>query len=86
MELVGEPNEVLVVDDASTDATGLVAQQQGAQASATRVISTGDLVQVDGNRGCVSVLKRLAEEYPAEIRRPLPDIRNGPRISDSKLS
>ena len=31
MELVGEPNEVLVVDDASTDATGLVAQQQGAQ-------------------------------------------------------
>ena len=31
MELVGEPNEVLVVDDGSTDATGLVAQQQGAQ-------------------------------------------------------
>jgi glycosyltransferase involved in cell wall biosynthesis len=31
MELVGEPNEVLVVDDASTDATGLVAQQHGAQ-------------------------------------------------------
>ncbi len=35
-------------------------------ASATRVIRTGDLVQVDGNRGCVSVLKRLAEEHPAE--------------------
>jgi len=30
MELAGEPHEVLVVDDASTDATGLVAQQQGA--------------------------------------------------------
>jgi pyruvate,water dikinase len=28
-------------------------------AAATRVIRTGDLVQVDGNRGCVSVLKRL---------------------------
>jgi pyruvate,water dikinase len=36
-------------------------------ASATRVIRTGDLVQVDGNRGCVSVLKRLAEGHPAEI-------------------
>jgi pyruvate,water dikinase len=36
-------------------------------ASATRVIRTGDLVQVDGNRGCVSVLKRLAEDHPAEI-------------------
>jgi cellulose synthase/poly-beta-1,6-N-acetylglucosamine synthase-like glycosyltransferase len=31
MELVGEQHEVIVVDDASTDATGLVAQQQGAQ-------------------------------------------------------
>ena len=36
-------------------------------ASATRVIRTGDLVQVDGNRGCVSVLKRLAEDPTAEI-------------------
>ncbi|MGA2180065.1 MAG: PEP/pyruvate-binding domain-containing protein [Verrucomicrobiota bacterium] len=36
-------------------------------ASATRVIRTGDLVQVDGNRGCVSVLKRLAEDHPAGI-------------------
>ena len=35
-------------------------------ASATRVIRTGDLVQVDGNRGCVSVLKRLAEDSVAE--------------------
>ena len=34
-------------------------------ASATRVIRTGDLVQVDGNRGCVSVLKRLAEDHTA---------------------
>jgi rifampicin phosphotransferase len=34
-------------------------------ASATRVIRTGDLVQVDGNRGCVSVLKRLAEGHTA---------------------
>ena len=31
-------------------------------ASATRVIRTGDLVQVDGNRGCVSVLQRLEAE------------------------
>ena len=36
-------------------------------ASATRVIRTGDLVQVDGNRGCVSILKRLAENSTAEI-------------------
>ncbi len=36
-------------------------------ASATRVIRTGDLVQVDGNRGCVSVLKRLSEDHTAEI-------------------
>ena len=36
-------------------------------ASATRVIRTGDLVQVDGNRGRVSVLKRLAEDHTAEI-------------------
>jgi pyruvate,water dikinase len=36
-------------------------------ASATRVIRTGDLVQVDGNRGRVSVLKRLAEDATAEI-------------------
>jgi len=36
-------------------------------ASATRVIRTGDLVQVDGMRGCVSVLKRLAENSTAEI-------------------
>ena len=36
-------------------------------ASATRVIRTGDLVQVDGNRGRVSVLRRLAEDATAEI-------------------
>lgn len=36
-------------------------------ASATRVIRTGDLVQVDGIRGCVSILKRLAENSTAEI-------------------
>jgi pyruvate,water dikinase len=36
-------------------------------ASATRVIRTGDLVRVDGNRGCVSVLKRLTEDHTAEI-------------------
>jgi pyruvate,water dikinase len=36
-------------------------------ASATRVIRTGDLVRVDGNRGCVSILKRLAEDPAAEI-------------------
>jgi pyruvate,water dikinase len=36
-------------------------------ASATRVIRTGDLVQVDGNRGYVSVLQRLAEDHTAEI-------------------
>src|SRR5438093_13207213 len=30
MELVGEPNEVVVVDDASTDSTATVAQQHGA--------------------------------------------------------
>jgi pyruvate,water dikinase len=36
-------------------------------ASATRAIRTGDLVQVDGNRGCVSVLKRLAEDHTAGI-------------------
>jgi pyruvate,water dikinase len=34
-------------------------------ASATRVIRTGDLVQVDGNRGCVSVLKRRTEDPAA---------------------
>ena len=34
-------------------------------ASATRVIRTGDLVQVDGNRGCVTVLKRRAEDPTA---------------------
>ncbi len=34
-------------------------------ALATRVIRTGDLVQVDGNRGRVSVLKRLAEDHTA---------------------
>jgi pyruvate,water dikinase len=28
-------------------------------AAATRVIRTGDLVRVDGNRGCVSILKRM---------------------------
>jgi len=36
-------------------------------ASATRVIRTGDLVQVDGNRGCVSVLKRLGNDHTAAI-------------------
>jgi pyruvate,water dikinase len=36
-------------------------------ASATRVIHTGDLVQVDGKRGCVSVLKRLTEDHTPEI-------------------
>jgi pyruvate,water dikinase len=36
-------------------------------ASATRVIRSGDLVQVDGNRGRVSVLKRLAKNSTAEI-------------------
>jgi pyruvate,water dikinase len=36
-------------------------------ASATRVIRTGDLVQVDGNRGCVSVLKRRAGDPAATI-------------------
>jgi phosphohistidine swiveling domain-containing protein len=36
-------------------------------ASATRVIRTGDVVQVDGNRGRVSILKRVAEEHTAEI-------------------
>jgi rifampicin phosphotransferase len=34
-------------------------------ASATRVIRTGDLVQVDGNHGRVSVLKRRAEDHAA---------------------
>ena len=33
----------------------------------TRLIRTGDLVRVDGTRGCVSVLKRLAENSSAEI-------------------
>ncbi len=32
MEFAGEPHEVIVVDDASSDATALVARQQGAQA------------------------------------------------------
>lgn len=46
----------------------IVAREYGLPAvsnvlSATRVIRTGDLVQVDGNRGCVSVLKRLAEDH-----------------------
>jgi len=36
-------------------------------ASATRIIRTGDLVQVDGNRGGVSVLRRLAEDPTAKI-------------------
>jgi len=36
-------------------------------ASATRVIRTGDLVQLDGNRGCVNVLKRLAENHSGGI-------------------
>ena len=31
MEVAGEPHEVIVVDDASSDATALVARQQGAQ-------------------------------------------------------
>jgi pyruvate,water dikinase len=35
-------------------------------ASATRVIRTGDLVQVDGNRGCVSVLKRQTGDPAAK--------------------
>ena len=50
----------------------IVAREYGLPAvtnvlSATRVIRTGDLVQVDGNRGCVSVLKRLAEDHTGEI-------------------
>jgi phosphohistidine swiveling domain-containing protein len=50
----------------------IVAREYGLPAvtnvlSATRVIRTGDLVQVDGNRGCVSVLKRLAEDQTAGI-------------------
>jgi pyruvate,water dikinase len=50
----------------------IVAREYGLPAvtnvlSATRVIRTGDLVQVDGNRGCVSVLQRLAEDRTAEI-------------------
>jgi rifampicin phosphotransferase len=49
----------------------IVAREYGLPAvtnvlSATRVIRTGDLVQVDGNRGCVSVLKRLAEDPAVE--------------------
>ena len=36
-------------------------------ASATRVIRTGDLLQVDGNRGRVSVLERLANGRTSEI-------------------
>jgi pyruvate,water dikinase len=52
----------------------IVAREYGLPAvtnvsSATRVICTGDLVRVDGNRGCVSVLKRLAEDHTAEIPR-----------------
>ncbi len=50
----------------------IVAREYGLPAvtnvlSATRVIRTGDLVQVDGNRGRVSVLKRQAEDPAAEI-------------------
>jgi phosphohistidine swiveling domain-containing protein len=50
----------------------IVAREYGLPAvtnvlSATRIIRTGDLVQVDGNRGRVSVLKRLAEDHTAEI-------------------
>ena len=36
-------------------------------ASATRIIHTGDLVRVDGNGGCVSVVKRLAEHSTVEV-------------------
>jgi pyruvate,water dikinase len=48
----------------------IVAREYGLPAvtnvlSATRVIRTGDLVQVDGNRGHVSVLKRRAEDPAA---------------------
>jgi pyruvate,water dikinase len=48
----------------------IVAREYGLPAvtnvlSATRVIRTGDLVQVDGNRGRVSVLKRRAEDPAA---------------------
>ena len=48
----------------------IVAREYGLPAvtnvlSATRVIRTGDLVQVDGNRGRVSVLKRRAEDHTA---------------------
>jgi pyruvate,water dikinase len=51
----------------------IVAREYGLPAvtnvlSATRVIRTGDLVQVDGNRGCVSILKRLVEDPATEIR------------------
>jgi pyruvate,water dikinase len=50
----------------------IVAREYGLPAvtnvlSATRVIRTGDLVQVDGNRGCVSVLKRRDEDHTAEV-------------------
>jgi pyruvate,water dikinase len=41
-------------------------------ASATRVIRTGDLVQVDGNRGRVSVLNRRAEDPAAETPKTTP--------------
>jgi pyruvate,water dikinase len=50
----------------------IVAREYGLPAvtnvlSATRIIRTGDLVQVDGNRGRVSVLERLAEDHTGEI-------------------
>jgi pyruvate,water dikinase len=63
----------VVVEQGGTLSHGsIVAREYGLPAvtnvaSATQVIRTGDLVQVDGNRGCVSVLKRLAEDHTAEI-------------------
>ena len=50
----------------------IVAREYGLPAvtnvlSAARIIRTGDLVQVDGNRGCVSILKRLAEDHTGKI-------------------
>ena len=37
LEALGEPHEIIVVDDASTDATASIAQQLGAQVDAHAV-------------------------------------------------